>query len=86
MVTPRKANPWMSRYGKAMREYFRVGGAYYSAPGFTFDELRRWLNEYGELPDLTGMPEVKRLKAPPAHLSRAEVEDLTPRQSGKAVA
>ena len=87
-MTARKYNPLIPRLSKAdYREYFRVGAEYFSCPGYSFDELRRWRNEYGELPDLSGMPHVIRLKGRPRHLSCAEIEDLTPRKAvGSAAA
>jgi hypothetical protein len=59
-------------------EWFRVGRQVYACPPYTLDELRRWVAEYGEIPDLSGMPFVKPRARPPSHLNLRLIEDLTP--------
>jgi hypothetical protein len=61
-------------------EWFRVGRQVYACPPYALDELRRWVAEYGEIPDLSGMPLVKPRARPPSHLNLRLIEDLTPPQ------
>jgi hypothetical protein len=61
-------------------EWFRVGRQVYACPPYTLDELRRWVAEYGEIPDLSGMPLVKPCARQPSHLNLGLIEDLTPPQ------
>ena len=58
--------------------WFRIGRQVYACPPYTLDELRRWVVEYGEIPDLSGMPLVKPRARPPSHLNLRLIEDLTP--------
>jgi hypothetical protein len=39
--------------------------------------------EYGEIPDLSGMPLVKPHARPPSHLNLRLIEDLTPKEKAE---
>jgi hypothetical protein len=64
-------------------EWFRIGWQVYACPPYTLDELRRWGAEYGEIPDLSGMPLVKPHARPPSHLNLRLIEDLTPKEKAE---
>ena len=83
-LTTTQASGITSQHMTQRVEWFRVGRQVYACPPYTLDELRRWVAEYGEIPDLSGMPLVKPHARPPSHLNLRLIEDLTPKKAERS--